>query len=272
VTEAAEAEAGGPAEPVAAPDPAAEASLELVAGPADAPAIVFIHGTRMSRSYWTPQIEALSDEFRTIAVDLPGHGVRCHEAFTLDGAVAGIAAVIETRARGRAMVVGLSLGGYVGMALAADRPELVQGLVISGATIEPAGRLRRAVLGLALAFDLGQIRLVDPISARYYRFRYPAAIAEPVIAGGFWSAGGAIALRALAGERFKPRLAAYPGPVLLINGSQDFVMRPGARGFAAAAKDARRVRIGGASHLANLDRPLAFNAAVRRFARSLDGR
>jgi len=49
-------------------------------------------------------------------------------------------------------------------------------------------------------------------------------------------------------------------------------MRPGARGFAAAAKDARRVRIGGASHLANLDRPLAFNAAVRRFARSLDGR
>jgi len=104
VTEAAEAWASGPAEPVAAPDPATEASLELVAGPADAPAIVFIHGTRMSRSYWTPQIEALSDEFRTIAVDLPGHGVRCHEAFTLDGAVAGIAAVIETRARGRAMV------------------------------------------------------------------------------------------------------------------------------------------------------------------------
>jgi pimeloyl-ACP methyl ester carboxylesterase len=269
---AAGAESGGPAEPVAAPDPAAPASIELAAGPAEAPVIVFVHGTRMSRSYWTPQIEALSDEFRIIAVDLPGHGVRGHEAFTLDGAVAGIATVIEDQARGRAIVVGLSLGGYVAMGLAADRPELVRGLVVSGATIEPAGRLRRAVLALALAFDLGQMRWVDPISARYYRIRYPAAIAEPVIAGGFWSAGGAIALRALAGERFKPRLAAYPGPVLLINGSQDLVMRPGARGFAAVAKDVRRVRIRGASHLANLDRPAAFNEAVRRFARSLDGR
>jgi pimeloyl-ACP methyl ester carboxylesterase len=273
------AESGGPAEPVAAPDPAAGApaasaavSLELVAGPADAPAIVFIHGTRMSRSYWTPQVAALSDEFRTIAVDLPGHGVRGHESFTLDGAVAGIAAAVEDRAGGRAIVVGLSLGGYVAMALAADRPELVRGLVVSGATIEPAGRLRNAVLALAVALDLGQIKWADPVSARYYRVRYPAAIAEPVIAGGFWSAGGAIALRALAGERFKPRLAAYPGPVLLINGSQDFVMRPGARGFAAAAKDVRRVRIRGASHLVNLDRPAAFNDAIRRFARSLDGR
>jgi pimeloyl-ACP methyl ester carboxylesterase len=272
VTGAAEAAAGGSAEPPAAPDRSPAASHELVSGPADAPAIVFIHGTRMSRSYWTPQIEALSDEFRTIAVDLPGHGVRCRESFTLDGAVAEIATVIEEQTAGRAIVVGLSLGGYVAIALAADRPGLVRGLVVSGATIEPAGPLRLAVLGLALVFDLGQIRWVDPISARYYRARYPAVIAEPVIAGGFWSAGGAIALRALAGERFKPRLAAYPGPVLLINGSQDFVMRQGARGFAAVAKEVRRVRIGGASHLANLDRPAAFNDAVRRFARSLEGR
>ena len=38
----------------------------------------------------------------------------------------------------------------------------------------------------------------------------PAAIAEPIIAGGFWSKGGAQALRAIVGERFLPRLAAYP--------------------------------------------------------------
>ena len=253
-------------------DAAPAAGLELVAGPPDAPAIVFIHGTRMSRSYWTPQIEDLCDEFRTIAVDLPGHGVRAAETFTLDGAVAEIAAVIGEQGSGRAIVIGLSLGGYVAMALAAERPELVRGLVVSGATLEPAGRLRRAVLGLAGAFDLGRIRWVDPVSARYYRTRYPPDIAGPVIAGGFWSAGGAIALRALASERFKPRLAAYGGPVLLVNGSQDFVMRPGARGFAAVARNVRRVRIGGASHLANLDRPAAFNAVVRRFARSLAGR
>jgi len=245
--------------------------LELVAGPRDAPAIVFVHGTRMSKAYWTPQIEALSGEFRAIALDLPGHGVRAADAFTLDGAVDAVAGVIETQASGRAVVVGLSLGGYVAMALAAQRSDLVRGLVVSGATIEPAGVLGRAVVGLAFAFELTRLRWFDPLNARYYRGRYPATIAEPVIAGGFWPTGGAIALRALAGERFKHRLAAYPGPVLLINGSQDLVMRPGARGFAAAARDARRVRIGGAAHLANLDRPAAFSEAVRHFARSLEG-
>jgi pimeloyl-ACP methyl ester carboxylesterase len=255
-------------------DPSREApaaSLELIAGPPEAPAIVFIHGTRMSKAYWTPQVEALGGEFRAIALDLPGHGVRAGDTFTLDGAVDAVAAVIEAQPTGRAVVVGLSLGGYVAMALAARRSDLVRGLVVSGATIEPGGALSRAVVGLALAFDFTRLRWFDPLSARYYRGRYPATIAEPVIAGGFWPAGGAVALRALAGERFKHRLAAYPGPVLLINGSQDFVMRPGARGFAAAAQDARRVRIVGASHLANLDRPAAFSEAVRRFAKSLDG-
>jgi pimeloyl-ACP methyl ester carboxylesterase len=265
-----DAGAGGDVGPTSDPS-GGGASLELVAGSIDAPAILFIHGTRMSKAYWTPQIAALSDEYRTIALDLPGHGVRARDAFTLGGAVDAVVAVIEGQAGGRAIVVGLSLGGYVAMALAAQRPELVRGLVVSGATIEPAGVLSRAVRGLALAFDLTRHPRLDPMNAAYYRRRYPPEIAEPVIAGGFWSAGGAVALRALVGERFKDRLAAYPGPVLLVTGSQDFVMRPGARRFAAAARDVRRVRLGGAAHLANLDRPAAFTEAIRRFARSLDG-
>jgi pimeloyl-ACP methyl ester carboxylesterase len=247
-------------------------SIDLVAGSPDAPAIVFVHGTRMSKAYWTLQVEALGNEFRTIAVDLPGHGVRADVPFTLDGAVDTVAGTIERTAGGRAIVVGLSLGGYVGMALAARRPDLVRGLVVSGATIEPSGPLAAGVQGLARALDLMNRRRLQPASAWYFRRRYPAVIAEPVVAGGFWSAGGAIALRALAGERFKDRLAAYRGPILIINGALDFVMRPGAPRFAAVAHDVRRVRLGGASHLANLDRPAAFNEAVRRFARSLDDR
>jgi len=47
------------------------------------------------------------------------------------------------------------------------------------------------------------------------------------------------------------------------------MFRLAARTFAAVAVDARRVRLAGATHLANLDRPLAFSEAVRRFARSL---
>ena len=110
---------------------------------------------------------------------------------------------------------------------------------------------------------------LDRLNAWFFRWRYPPAIAEPIVAGGFWSHGGAEAVRSLVGQRFIPRLAAYPGPSLIVNGEFDVVFRPGARAFAAAARDARRVRLGGASHLANLDRPAAFSEAVRRFARSV---
>jgi pimeloyl-ACP methyl ester carboxylesterase len=260
--------AAGVAEPTAVTEIAPGV---LAAGPVDAPAIVFVHGTRLSKTYWMPQLGHLGGEFRVVAVDLPAHGALADTPFTLDAAVDVVAAAIRDDARGHAVLVGLSLGGYVAMATAARYPALVRGLVVSGATLEPAGPMVAGVQALALALDLVERRWFDRVNAWFFRARYPPEIAEPIIDGGFWSAGGAMALRAIAGERFKPRLAAYPGSTLLLNGVYDVVMRPGARRFAAVARDGRRVRIGGASHLANLDRPAAFSDAIRRFARSLPG-
>ena len=242
----------------------------IVAGPPDAPAIVFIHGTRLTGATWGPQLTGLSGTFRTIAVDLPAHGSRASETFTLDSAIESLAAtILEQTADGRAVVVGLSLGGYVGMALAARRPELVRGLVLSGATAEPVGVRILPFLALARVMNEVDLGRLDRINAWFFRRRFPAAIAEPIIAGGFWSRGGAAALRAVAGERFAPRLAAYPGPTLILNGEFDLPFRLFAGSFAAVARDPRRVRLAGASHLANLDRPAAFTEAVRRFVESL---
>ncbi len=241
----------------------------IAAGPAGAPAIVFIHGTRLTGAMWTPQLAGLADTFRTIAVDLPAHGARADESFTLDGAVDAVAATIRAEAGGRAVVVGLSLGGYVGMALAARSPELVRGLVLSGATAEPTGLRMLPYLALAEVMAEVDAARLDRANAWFFRRRFPPEFAEPIVAGGFWSRGGAAALRSVAGERFVPRLAAYPGPSLIVNGEFDLPFRLFAPAFAAAAQDARRVRLAGASHLANLDRPAAFNAAVRRFAGSL---
>lgn len=248
----------------------AEAAGPIVVGPPGSPVIVFIHSTRLTGSFWAAQQAALAAEFRTIAPDLPGHGTRANEPFTLDGAAEVVAAAIRAEAPdGRAIVVGLSLGGYVAMALAAREPDLVQGLVVSGASAEPAGALRLPFSAFATIVDGAADARLDRLNAWYFRRRYPPAIAEPIVAGGFWSHGGAEAVRSLVGQRFIPRLAAYPGPSLIVNGELDVVFRPGARAFAAAARDARRVRLGGASHLANLDRPAAFSEAVRRFARSV---
>lgn len=239
-------------------------------GPAGAPAIVFVHGTRLSRASWAAQLDGLGGEFRAIAVDLPAHGSRADERFTLEGAAEQLADTIRDQVSGgRAVVVGLSLGGYVAMALAARQPERVRGLVLAGATAEPVGARSLPYRALALALDRLDGPALVRLNAWFFRSRYPAAIAEPIVAGGFWSKGGASALRTLFGQRFVPRLAAYAGPTLILNGQWDLLFRLSAGTFAEAAADARRVRLSGALHLSNLDRPAAFNEAVRRFARSL---
>ncbi len=184
-----------------------------VAGPPDAPAIVFVHGTRLTRAVWAPQIRGLSGDVPDDrAWTCRATATLADEPFTLDGAADRVARrSIDEAADGRAVVVGLSLGGYVAMELAARSPERVRGLVLAGATAEPTGpsccRTSRSRGSWA---PLDGPRL-DALNRRFFRSRFPAAIAEPIVAGGFWSIGGAAALRALAGDRFLPRLAAISG-------------------------------------------------------------
>ena len=244
----------------------------IAVGPPGGEAIVLVHGTRLTRTAWTAQVDALSDAYRVIALDLPGHGSLADRPFTIAAAADELARVITTAAAGRAVVVGLSLGGYVAMDLASRRPELIRGLVLSGATQEPVGIRARPYLALAWAIDRLGHRGMDRLNRWFFRTRYPPAIAEPIIESGFHSEGGSTALRALVGERFAPRLAAYPGRVLIINGELDVLFRLGAKRFAREARDVRRLRIRGATHLANLDRPEAFTAAVRKFVEGLEDR
>jgi pimeloyl-ACP methyl ester carboxylesterase len=238
-------------------------------GPPDAPPIVLVHGTRLTRAMWRAQQADLGDRFRVVALDLPAHGTLADRPFTIEAASAELGRIIETAAGGRAVVVGLSLGGYVAMDLAARRPTLVRGLVLSGATAEPVGFRSWPYRGLAWAMDRLDGPGLDALNAWFFRTRYEPAIAGPIIDAGFWSRGGATALRALCGQRFAPRLAAYDGPTLILNGELDPLFRLGAASFAGVARDARRVRLRGATHLANLDRPDAFSVAVRGFVDAL---
>lgn len=235
------------------------------------PTIVFLHGTRLSGASWAAQLAELGDEFHCLAPDLAGHGAAAGEPFTLASAADRVATRIANEAHGgRAILVGLSLGGYVAMDVAARWPDRVRGLVISGATAEPVGPRSLAFRGLALVFRRTPRRPLERVNRWFIARRFPPAVADPILAAGFAFSGGETALRLLVGERFLPRLAAYPGPTLILNGEYDLFFRPTERAFAAVAADPRRVLIRGATHLANLDRPDAFSAAVRRFARSLD--
>ena len=69
--------------------------------------------------------------------------------------------------------------------------------------------------------------------------------------------------------RFRDRLLAYGGPVLVINGDLDLVFRLGERSFLRDVPNVTRRTLPRTTHLSSLDRPDAFAAAVRRFIERL---
>jgi pimeloyl-ACP methyl ester carboxylesterase len=248
------------------------------AGPDRAPALVLLHGTRRTRAMWHHQLGGLADDFRVVVVDLPGHGALADVPFRLADATELVSAVIDLVAGGRAIVVGQSLGGYVGMDLAARRPGQVAGLVLANATAEPRSIVRRAPrqVGSYLAAAAGERirwpRAVPPGDGPAGS-RRPGADPAPEVPAthGWLFKGGTRALVAALGETFIPRLAAYPGPTLLINGAEDRLFRHAEQAFLAAAANGRLEVIPGCGHLVNEDQPAAFNTAVRRFAAEIDG-
>ncbi len=242
------------------------------AGPDRSPTIVFLHGTRLTGGQWAVQVSALEGEFRCIAPDLLGHGIAAGRPFTLAAAAEAVAATIEAEAGGPAIIVGLSLGGYVAMELAARWPERVAGLVLAGATAEPGGSRALLFRGLGWIFETLDERWLRRVNLWFFRWRYRPSIAEPIIAGGFYFRGGAVAVKALVGQRFRPSLARFTGPTLILNGEFDLLFRLSQRSFVDAATDARASIIPWATHLTNIDRPEIFTAAVRRFARDCRAR
>lgn len=239
-----------------------------IEGPDHRPAIVFAHGAVLSGTMWRPQVERLRDHFRCISVDLPGHGVLAEEPYTLARGTAVIQSAIREAGGGRAVVVGLSLGGYTAIAAAADDPSLVRGLVVAGATMEPVGPAAAAYLWYGWSLRLLPADLLRDVGVGLFRRACGPAIGAAV-AQGYDARAGGIAVCRLAGERFRPRLLAYGGPILVLNGQLDPWFRLGETSFTADVPNLRRLRIPGASHVSNLDRPDAFTQAIVDFEASL---
>ncbi|MCU4742883.1 alpha/beta hydrolase [Natronoglomus mannanivorans] len=244
-----------------------------VAGPSDAQPIVFVHGAMFTRTMWAPQRDALSDEFRVIVPDLPGHGSRSESQFRLEPALELLDEVVETEADGNAILVGLSLGGYVSTAYAGRYPEKVDGLVISGCcpnpvdTMELLTRANGALSRLATRSDRIE-RGVERLGKRWVENRdLPRDVEREITDAGFYPKQFGEAGAALAGWDFRAAFAAYPGPTLILNGERDLVLRRGEKHHAAAAQDCQIKIIAGVGHVCNLHRPTAYTDTVRTFAR-----
>lgn len=121
------------------------------------PPFVFIHGFACDRTFWAPQIEDLSRDFRCVSVDLRGRGESPAIApFDTTTAAEDVAALIRTLGLDRPVVVGHSLGGLVCLRLNDLHPDLVRGIVLGDSPLNGArGGFDNAVAAIQEADSMG---------------------------------------------------------------------------------------------------------------------
>lgn len=199
------------------------------AGAPDAPALLLLHGSVVTRKMWLPQLRGLADSFHVIAPDLPGHGVLQNTPFSFNAAVETLAGIIRQEARGRALVAGVSLGGYAAIELAARCPDLVAGLVLTGCSANFDGLVGAYLKLLSWMMRRGWIRLSREKAAEKAMQMFPpgmADVAEAQLKDGLYPQALTRAYTELAGRDYTVPLAAYPGPGLILNGERDATPPP----------------------------------------------
>jgi pimeloyl-ACP methyl ester carboxylesterase len=241
--------------------------------------LVLVHGSRLSAAQWSPQTTRLAADVRladwldVVVPDLPGHGARSAEPFTLDRAVGAVAAAVEGTVDSaepveRVVLAGHSLGGYVAATYAATFPRRLDGLVLLGAAARPRGAGAAAYRGVAALTERAgpdrMTRVNDSVLGRLY----PADLVEPVVAGGYWFGPTRAAWREVMARCGPHQLREVSGPVLVAGGVYDQLMLD-ARRYARAAPRGRVVRIPGAGHFAGFDRPEEVTALLVDFVRGV---
>jgi pimeloyl-ACP methyl ester carboxylesterase len=179
---------------------------------------------------------------------------------------------------GRAVLCGMSMGGYVALAAAARHPETVLGLVLAGTRAEAdsaearagraasAARVRREGTGPFLEGFLPRLVGSGPEAGAALRVARAIAGEQPAEAV-------ARALEALGARSDRVAdLTGIAAPALVISGGADAAAPPEVMAaLAAGLPDARTVTLAGAGHLAALERPDAFAEAVLPFLEGLAG-
>ena len=232
--------------------------------------IILIHAFPLDSAMWAPQVAALADVATIVAPDLPGFGAARSSGGVMSMSEAADHVVREAAAAGvtRALVCGLSMGGYVALALWRRRPELVAGLVLANtkaAGDDEAGAERRRQLAARLLTE-GSAFLVESPPPLLSEGAHPALwrLAKDVITAQDPASIAAAALGMAVRPDSTPDLARITVPTLVITGSDDTLIPPDAtRPLADGIPGARYEVVQGAGHLSNLEAPDRFNALLR---------
>jgi pimeloyl-ACP methyl ester carboxylesterase len=243
--------------------------------------LVLLHGFPLSSAMWLEQREGLTARFRVITPDMRGFGgspLGSGEP-SIDAMADDVVELLDAKGLRRAIVGGLSMGGYVTLALCRRHPERILGAVLANtkATADSdAARTNRFRIAERLESD-GNVsvlleellpNLVGPTTMRhralvYGRVRGLVQSAPPQAAA--W------AQRAMAGRPDSlGALSGFRTPVLVLHSAEDAIIgEEDARAMAEALPNAELITIPRSGHLTAVEQPQLFNEAVAEFGAAL---
>jgi 3-oxoadipate enol-lactonase len=261
--------AGPPSGPCSAPSPL----HHVVDGPPDAPVLLMGASLGTTTAMWDPQVDALARHLRVVRFDHRGHGGSPVPPgpYTIGHLARDVLRLLDDLHVAHASVAGLSLGGMVGMALAAYAPERVDrlALVCTSAHMPPAQAWHERAA--AVRRD-GTAALADGALGRWFT---PAFAAErPDVTGRFATMladtpdeGYAACCEAIAAMDLRDRLGDVRAPTLVVAGADDPATPPEhahtiAEAVTAGGGAASVAVVPDAAHLAGVEQPEAVTSLL----------
>jgi pimeloyl-ACP methyl ester carboxylesterase len=237
--------------------------------------IVLLHAFPLDRTMWAPQLGALVAHGRCIAPDFRGLGRSSVVGpFTMDRYADDTVGLLDELHIDRAVVVGISMGGYVAFNLFRRHRARVRALVLSDTRASadtPEGLDRRRLL-IETARTKGSTAVaalqLDGLVGKTTRKRHPDVVDSVHATMTLAPVEGVVgALQAMMSRPDStPLLGSIDAPTLIVVGEEDAVTPPKeARAMHVAIRGSRLEVIEKAGHLSSVERPAAFNTVVSEF-------
>jgi 3-oxoadipate enol-lactonase len=244
----------------------------------DGAPILFIHGFPFDHSMWRAQLAALS-KWKRIAPDLRGAGASSAPAdgYTVARYADDLIQVLDALRVDRAVVCGLSMGGYIAFELLRRHPARVRAAILcntkADADSAEAKRGRDELAAVAQQKGAGAVaeQLLPRLLSRATVAAQPDVVKQ--VQGMITRTSVAGIVGALSAMRDRPDSTPLLGtiavPVLVVAGAEDHIAPPaGMRAMAQAIPGAQFAEVAAAGHLAPVEQPLATSRIVADF---LDG-
>lgn len=237
--------------------------------------VVLLHAFPLNATLWRPQVAAAPGGWRFVAPDLPGFGSSAEPpTSTLDDMARGVLRMLDGQGIQRAVIGGLSMGGYLTLALYRMAPERFSGMILADtratADTEEQKSGRRKMI--TTVREQGPPAIADEmlpklLGATSQRERPGLAGTVRAMIEGNSAEAIAGALEAIMGRPDStPRLRSIAVPALVLCGDEDVLTPPSdAEALHRGIPGSRLVMLPRAGHLSNVEIPELFSRALNDF-------